>query len=738
MADSARSSERAGDTRLADTESLLLADLTPIWVAALGALLVVGGYVVTRAALHATGHSGRAETLEWGTYLLFLICFPAGVAVLESLLPKRGMSLLAQKAKWVLIAALTAGALVCVIRAGVMTLAAGMCAAAVSVGAYVVYVARRERGSISRKELTILFIASVAAWIASSGLVSWTRPAGWFAVSPVRALILLAVAVLATLGLSDRSSSRTGEVTSAGRRISEGVAVLILVALSFRTYPVLELYHWQAYVGPADHVRQGGLLLWDVASQYGILPILVPAMLPGSSWQSFYLFQAVLNAIVAVLFFRQMRLLHRGWANLILALLVAATTIFFRPRSATLILAGQMTPSGGPVRFVWAFAMLSFLTSQALRVRQGRPTSRSFVLWGSLIWIASLLWSVESGIYAGGVWLPGLIVYLVQAKRSTRHADETETVSLVSALSRVMWPLGLATVTALLISVVYHLATGFGPDWVSYLEYALLYTGGFGALPIAPTGGVWFLLIALFAMVSGLVLIANGDLYDPAIVATAGAFGGAWATSSYFVSRSHPANLLSITPFILFCATTVLLFTPRALSTSGRLLSLWMVPIFAAPVALTLSHPGFFANLRARQLSYGSFTEQIPFMEPSLNDLLLKAGARIDDPVVRIGDGRLMLPAWRPSVPGAKREISRYSWLPKQYELIGGLPPARRQTYIERNARHLALSGWLVDTRRPGILHHDEQLAQIRQTHRETRRFENDDWIVAWYELLPG
>ena len=122
-------------------------------------------------------------------------------------------------------------------------------------------------------------------------------------------------------------------------------------------------------------------------------------------------------------------------------------------------------------------------------------------------------------------------------------------------------------------------------------------------------------------------------------------------------------------------------------------------------------------------------------MEPSLNELLLEAGAKPTDPFVRIGDGRLVLPAWRQRDSRGSRVISPYSWLPKQYEIIATLPPDRRQKYIDRLAEHLRLSGWLVHSKTGGISNYDEQLADIQRTHVETRRFENSDWIVSWYQL---
>jgi len=47
----------------------------------------------------------------------------------------------------------------------------------------------------------------------------------------------------------------------------------------------------------------------------------------------------------------------------------------------------------------------------------------------------------------------------------------------------------------------------------------------------------------------------------------------------------------------------------------------------------------------------------------------------------------------------------------------------------------LRLSGWLVHTKSGGIGDYARQIADISTTHVETRRFENKDWIVSWYQL---
>jgi hypothetical protein len=715
-------------------------DTHAFWVSGLGVVVVVGGYLTTRALLRVTGHSARVETVEWGTYLILLVVFPSIALATELVLPKLGLGTLAKRIKQLLAPGVAVATVFCLSRTDMLTIVVVLASAAVTVA---IALSRREQPRTIRLprvgELAILIVAAAASWMAAGSLVSWTSPARWFLGSTARLLVIVVMVLLARFGLGDPDSSPEIGVSRKTTTVKAGeaLALIALVALSFRTYPVLELYHWQAYVGPMEGIRQGGLLLWDVASQYGLLPILIPAWLPGNGWQSFYLFQGLMNAAAAALLFTTIRRVAPGWTNLALAFLLTATTLFFRPRSASLILAGQMTPSGGPVRFIWAFVMLVFVTQFAIRSGEGKASGRTFVAWGSAIWLASLLWSVEAAVYCSAIWFPALTVHVAQSLTTARPSGPGHTALIGRAARAFLVPLALLAVTAAVITLWYRVYFGFGPDWTGYFEYALLYSGGFGALPIDPSGGVWLLLLILLAVMTALVATAQQNPHDSRLVALSGMWGGCWAVASYFVSRSHPANLLSITPFMLLAAATMLRLVKPASPIVRRTIFVAMIPVFAVPAALTLGHPGFLSNVRAPQLDYSSFTDQIPLMEQSLNDLLLTAGARVNDPVVRIGDGRLMLPAWRPAAEGQPRQMSRSSWLPKQYELIGTLPAARRQVYIDRSADHLRLGGWLVDTRNPAIPHHDQQLAQLRSTHRETRRFQNHDWIVSWYELRP-
>ena len=716
--------------------------LEPLWVPALALLLIIPGYEWGAAIIRFFGRGGQTETVEWAVYMSTLVALPIAVALVAHVLPlvsTGNAATLVKRFLLVFLAALSAvyavGHLRPVAAAGAMAVITVLFLTGRSLSL-------ADGGPSEEKVARVaamLFIGT-CAWMSAGSLESWSDATTWFAANPVRLVILLFSFGASVVAL--RADER-GDAKVAGKGVERIVAiagVIILIAFSFRTNPVLELYHWEAYVGPVQELRQGGWLLWDSPAQYGILSILLPTLFPGNGWQSFYLFQGICNAVVALLMFRALRGVRPSIVRDIVAVALTVTTLFFRPRTASLLLAGQMTPSGGPVRFIWSFVMLAFIfsyyrRSSATAEGDSRGDVR-FALWGNLIWIGSLLWSVEAAIYCSAIWFPAYLIHVLQRAASHRQAGTPTSAITLRAWVFVVAPfVGLVSIVVA-TSAFYRVALGHFPDWMGYVEYALLYGGGFRALPIDPSGSVWYLLIVFLAISTAVVIYLLRAPLHPRLMVLFGAWGGVWAISSYFVSRSHPANLLSITPFLVFAVAVSLMVLDReGWEPWHDLFRVAMVPIFAVPIALTIGHPGFVAQITTPQLAYGSFTDQIPLMEPSLNQLLLQAGVKPSDPVVRIGDGRLMLPAWKPTEPGKPRVVSPYSWLPKQYEIIGTLPASRRRKYIVRIADHLRLSGWLIHSKSGGIADYAQQLADISATHVETRRYENKDWIVSWYQL---
>src|SRR4029079_3778785 len=180
-------------------------------------------------------------------------------------------------------------------------------------------------------------VVGIAAWMSAGSLVTWSDSTHWFLGTVARVAIFAAVFAVSVLAMraTFRASGQPAEQRGAARILAV-LGVCVLIALSFRTNPVLELYHWEAYVGPMQELRQGGWLLWDAPAQYGILSILIPTLFPGNAWQSFYLFQALCNALVALLMFWAIGGMRPSISRIILATTLTATTLFFRPREADL------------------------------------------------------------------------------------------------------------------------------------------------------------------------------------------------------------------------------------------------------------------------------------------------------------------------------------------------------------------------------------------------------------------
>jgi len=716
----------------------------PLWVASLGALFVVWGYDLIPKLIRLLGRAGQTETVEWAVYMSLLAGFPLAVLIIALVIP-RAFSVYAQTivkasavlfALWIgllfLIDGRTGHAVLAIIPAFL---------AATDEMQWTLFAQRFSKAWLA--ELIPLVIVGIAAWLCAGALVYWKDGARWFFLFPtqiIAAIIALRLTLtgIPRLGIRGEALTRERAWNPAVERVLSLVALAALVVFSFRTNPTVEFYHWGFWTGPIEQLRQGGWLLRDTPSQYGFLSILIPTAFPGSAWQSFWFYQSLIYALVACTMFLIFRRMKPGIGNLLLATGLVFTTLFFRPRAADLILPAQMTPSGGPVRFIWCFVMFVYLlwAFDSQRGEKPRPGRMGFPVTGHLIWLTSLAWSFESAIYCSAIWFPAFAVFLIQ-KAASEKASYMSKASIVRrfVISSAI-PFVMAFALYAIVWIIYRLSIGIGPDMAGYIEYGLLYSRGFGALPIDTTGAVWYLLLAFFIVSTIAAALLVESWRDFRLVVAAGVWGGVWSLSSYFVSRSHPANLLSIIPVLLFAAAIlVIVVKDMPLRPWHPYVRVAMAPLFAIPFALTLGHPKLLENLRTQQLSPSRFTDQVPLMDAELEALLREAGAKPTDAIVRIADGRLVTPAWRGA--DGTRMMSEKSWLPKPYEIIGTLSPGRRQVYIDRNAAK-PVSGWMIQHQSDTVRWFGDHLEQIEQRHTPSRKYAKGPWTLWWMEPRAG
>jgi hypothetical protein len=708
----------------------------PLWIGALGVHFIVVGRVLVPALIHLLGRGGQVETVEWAIYMSLLVGYAPLVWIIARVLPRLTSRRVASWLRLAIVcAALVELGFYALFANWIFILSATMAAVLTVVALGYTGQSEGQKGRYRGlpRVLPLLFAAAFG-WMCAGGLVSWSDALEWISGSPRTALTVIAATALSAFALRGAPDLSPREQRL---RWPDFLALAILVVFSFRTFPMVEFYHWGFYVGPIEQLRQGGRLLWDTPSQYGFLSILIPAALPASAWVSFWFYQSAIFAIVAALMYVTFRRLGSRWTGALFAFAVTFTTLFFRPRDETLILPAQMTPSGGPVRFLWSFLLLAFIAGHYFRPAE-KQRSRDFVFGGTAIWLASVLWSAEGAIYCSAIWFCSFAVLLAQRAVEWRDTGVPARNILRRAAQWIAVPLVALAVTVVLVLLGYLLLFHMSPDWRGYVEYVVLYSrGGFGALPVDPSGSVWYLMLLFLIISTMAAMYLTRDARNPRLVALAGLWGGAWSVGSYFVGRSHPVNALSLVPLLLY-STAIglsLLSTDRSRHWH-RLVVTALVPAFAMPIALTLGHAGFAAEVTQRQLQLSRFTEQVPTMEPALHSLLVQSGARPSDSFVRVGDGRLMLPAWS-MAPPTRRIVSDRSWLPKPYEIIGSLPADRRQAYIDRNAKSIPVSGWLIHSKRHTIPGYSALLAQIERTRHEERRYENADWILSWMAIGP-
>lgn len=712
----------------------------PLWVAALGLLIILPGYQFGPSIIRFFGRGGRIETVEWLIYMSLLVVYAPLIWVFAVLLPDRLSQRTMSRFRWGMIG-------VALIELAVYLAASNWVFVATAVFASVLTLVALGYGRSGRDGIRIDFgsalarvapviIAGAFGSMCAAGIISWSDALVWFTSSPRTLLMLVATAIL-TLAAFRRSHAADTEARN-WLRWWDYLAITALVAFSFRTYPIVEFYHWGFYIGPIEQLRQGGLLLWDTPSQYGFVSLLIPTVLPGSAWVSFWLYQSVIFAVTAFLMYWSFRKLGSTWTNSLFSFAITFTTLFFRPREEFLILPAQMTPSGGPVRFVWCFILLAFIAHYYFSPRESF-VRRHFGLCGTLIWLASILWSVEAAIYCSAIWFSAFAVFLAQQAIAGNDGGLRAVVFLRRLAGRGLILAGAIAGLFGLVALLYRVFAGILPDLRGYLEYALLYSrGGFGALLVDPSGSVWYLLLLFLAISTIAGMYLSTDRRDPRLIVLAGVWGGAWSVGSYFAGRSHPVNALSLLPFLLFSMAIALrLLTRDRMQRWHRLVLTALVPAFVMPIVLTLGHAGFPAAATQTQLPPSRITQQVPTMEPSLYALLAHSGARPTDSFVRIGDGRLMLPAW-PADSTGSRVLSTRSWLPKPFEIIGSLSPERRQVYIDRNTRSFPTDGWLIHSKKDGVKNYPELREQIERVRHEERRVEDDEWIASWMVVGPA
>jgi hypothetical protein len=625
-------------------------DSTLVGLAVAGIIAVV--LVAAHLWLPLTG-----EAAEWGFWGLLGVAVPAAVAWLAR---ARVPAVLACT-----LAIVGAGAVGWyVFRVG-HWIALPLCVAQVLLAAGL----RRE----SVHPLDMLIAAGAWAAVGTLGRTIWDIPAvkladylvrtapGWIAVTA------LAFAwVTASLALHDRPAR------SRSHRWWRMVAAVALAAIVIESLHVdylfddVSLHHWGVFTGPAEAVRNGGWLLWDTPATYGFLSTLAMVATPTESvWDGFLLLNALACAVSAGILFW----LLRDHFDPLLALVLSMAAVLWLPGGRSGFFSGGVlfTPNAGPFRFVWCHALLA--------VAAFRPQRPLALVLGTLVWLTGVLWSSESAVYCSVTWLPA---YALLTWRQPIRA-------------RIRWlgvPPLLALAAVAMITGYYWLHLGHGPDWYMFVEASVAVQGGVVALPIGPRGAV-----AVLVLVGWLVATAAvGTLRShnlPEIAPLCAAFGLLWATSSYFVGRSHDINVVNLLPGCCLAAAVALRERP-----GDAPVRVAVGTLFAAVLLLALHEPsGWYPRRPLAQRWALRVDAQRPVLRTDQLELMRRAGIEQGMPVVFYGQN--VLEAW-PREQG--RRVPDVPWLPVMpFTELVPVTESRRALYIARFVDRTREGGWLIE-----------------------------------------
>lgn len=734
--------------------------LSPLWVTGLAVLLL---FIV-----EGTGLEGKA--LDWRRYMVLGTVFPALVVLLLSLRRYTGVS---EAIRCALGAGCIAGASAFAAHHFESEIPAFVLAAAATIVILAAASVRENKERLAASDFSVenppplsprllvnLFILAMAGLFCAQLLTGGERFQTWLG-SFYSPWVLAPVFFLVFLNLAHGKSGGifVNSVMAKAGRVGDAAAVILIAVMSFRTDRLFgpdevftSFHHWGYFVGPAELVRQGGWLLWDVPSQYGFLSILTVALFPArSAWQSFYVVNSLLLFAAACFLYFLLRSLRSGWTNYWFSLAVTLAVSFFLP--AGHLLGPQIYPSIGAFRFFWCYALIAILLLDYRAARAGTP-QKSLRWIGCGVWVIGSLWSAESATYAAGIWLPAyaLIVWR-DAPGSFRHKVRKAAGWLLVP------PAFLAA--ALSGLVAYYLTfLGHAPDYRSFFEFALAFQSGRIAsvsIPLSAASPIMTHLIVFCAVTTAVAHFVRNGLFSGAALAC-GAWAVLWTTSSYYVVRGDGLTYASVLPMTML-AISVILFLFRQESRPHPVQSAFkaaLFPLFSLILVTAFGSTHALRELAGRLETFETNIEShLPVIGESAGILLEQGGVGPGDPIVYIDKTLDMLPARIVHAQGdAHRQTFAPAWIPIK-PFAGTMPPIlaeqRIKLYMSRFTERLPQSGYLLIKANISDLTKDLEkmrvfwgieppawlFEQLEQTHDAQVVASNADYELIWFGLKP-
>lgn len=571
-------------------------------------------------------------------------------------------------------------------------------------------------------------IAGFLTWICSVELV-WTPLNDWLmSGSAATGLSALAFGASFMLVLGQVLSEEAASFpASRWYRVAEmSIAGFVFFELAFRTDHLsfdFIPYHRSYWAGPADFLRAGHWLLWDVPTQYGFLSELAVAFTPGrNAWQSLYVLTGIVLVLEAMLLYVVLRRNGGGFANYCYSVALPCA-VLFSSEATRFPFGARLYPQQG-LRFVWPMLALFALYMRYMH-RDCSEIARRWFIVGWIAWALGLAWSFETGVWTTLIW----VGYLVTEQAVRLIEGDVWTSVLASCFIRrilpcLIIPLGLFGV----VDGYYFARLGRFPDWSSFIEFSEAYANADVQSPPFNAFGPGLIVVLLLSGIATYGIVFALRKRFAALPVVAASLAAVWGTSIYYVGEpfnQHVNALLEV--FALVFAVLFAVEREERIANASLLFArLAVVPTFILVIATAFGEPGRISTISVPFMPGFSFngTRDFPAVRGEVAALMHRAGIKPDDPVNFPNS-----PAWNKVDTGLIMPFSREAdgtlheyptWLPMSpvgpWNTLYTLPLDRRRLYIERflalDRRH---GGWLI------MYHNQADCKEISPTLRNVR-----------------
>jgi hypothetical protein len=597
------------------------------------------------------------------------------------------------------------------------------------------------------------------------GFVSWSVALEMFVWEPMRTVTRpsLYLAVLTIVAIAAAARWAFGPMAAAASRrgwlrLADALAVTVIVLLAFRTDglfatdrlgPTGTFYHWGVLVTPAQAVRHGGWLFWDVSSPYGFLITLVIAAFPAATaWEALYLLNAAASALLATWLYLLTRERWEGLAGTAFALAIAVAVVFLASNYPPTLAPEHYFPQSGPFRFGLCYLLAGILLIERSTTPRGAAQLVALAA-GALCWIASILWSLDVAAVASLIWYPSLAMIVWRDARALQGTRRWGSIGswLIAP------PLALGLVVWIVLEI-YRIRLGHVPNLFAYVEIAASFVGsraGKVATVLANatvTGTVLPIVLGILLLATAVCAVARQANRERDLPLLVGLTGGVWGFLSYAVAEPFVFAFCRLMPFLVLGLTIVLSRIAKPFDESLPWLYFMRVAAVALIAGVLVSAYGnatqlaYYASaIRHERFIGDDVTRGFPTAGRGLETLLRQAGVKADDRLFYTGNvyGDTM-PAWNPGGDQRPVRISR-QWLAGPVSTMVFRSDERKRALIAHAIERQREGGWLIERRDRSALVYTVDAWFFEEVNRHftaTRIASDAKWRVVRYEPAFG